>query len=322
MNPATLEFDEAAGEKTVEIDANCEWTAEASEAWISLNPARGAKGDRSLKISVAANSTSEIRTATILVGNPEYEISQRISISQKPDLSDYYVDEYNVNRGKGIVIGSTTWAPVNCGYSETLGDKPGNPYGKFYQWGRPVGFGYNTDDVEEDGLAVNVDGPVESVDAAIDENFYKNSNNWLSVNVNDLWNSGSETSPVKTKYDPCPTGWRVPTAAEIKELATNGQRWLTSAGDEWTEGSGLKHWGFSGAVAWEAASSKIYLPLGGWIATGSNAKDRGTGAFYWSSGCTSDNMACGLQVWANWYNKDFASGEKARGCNVRCVKEQ
>ena len=33
-----------------------------------------------------------------------------------------------------------------------------------------------------------------------------------------LWNSGTESEPIKTENDPCPDGWRVPTSVELETL--------------------------------------------------------------------------------------------------------
>lgn len=319
--PESLEFGEKGEEKSVTVEANCEWSISSSAEWLTAGVKNGAAGNTSVTVKASANTSTDFRTAKITVSNSKYSLSREISVSQSPDLSDYYVDEYGINHGKGILIGKTTWAPVNCGYKAADGENPGNPYGKYYQWGRHDGFGYNTDDIEEASLAINVDGPVETVADALAENFYKNSANWLATNVNDLWNSGSEESPVKTSYDPCPKGWRVPTATEMKELTANGLRWLSAAGTELASDSQeMKHWGFSGPVEYASATAKVLFPVAGWIAIGSNARDRGTGAFYWTSS-TSDNKACALQAWGNWIDNGFSHAEKARGCNVRCVKE-
>ena len=319
--PQTLEFGEKGETKDVTVDSNCGWTVTSSEEWLTVDVKEGAAGSSTLKVTAAANTTADFRTAKLTVANAGLSVTAEVAVRQNPDLSDYYVDEYGINHGKGVLIGSTTWAPVNCGYKAADNETTGNPYGKYYQWGRPVGFGYNTDSIEEYALAVNVNGPVASVEEALAENFYKNSANWLATDVNDLWNAGNETSPVKTANDPCPKGWRVPTATEMTALVENGLRWLSAKGTELESGSAeLKHWGFSGSVAYSEAVSKVLFPCAGWIAIGSNARDRGTGAFYWTSS-TDGNNARGLQAWENWNDPKFSTAEKARGCNVRCVKE-
>lgn len=321
LAPEALEFEEKGETKDVTVDSNCGWTVTSSETWLTIDVKEGSAGSSTIKVTAAANATVDFRTAKLTVANDGLGVTAEVAVRQNPDLSDYYVDEYGINHGKGVLIGSTTWAPVNCGYKAADNETPGNPYGKYYQWGRPVGFGYNTDSVEEDALAVNVNGPVARLEEALAENFYKNSANWLATEVNDLWNAGSESSPVKTAYDPCPKGWRVPTATEMTALTGNGLRWLSAAGNELDAASSeLKHWGFSGSVAYADASAKVLFPCAGWIAIGSNARDRGTGAFYWT--CSTDgNNARGLQAWANWNEPKFSTAEKARGCNVRCVKE-
>jgi len=45
---------------------------------------------------------------------------------------------------------------------------------------------------------------------------------WRSPKIDNLWDSGTESSPVKTANDPCPTGWRVPTKDELKSLIDSG----------------------------------------------------------------------------------------------------
>lgn len=319
--PDALEFGEKGETKEISVDSNCGWTVTSSAEWLTVDTREGSAGSSTLKVTAAANAGADFRTAKLTLANAGLNVTADVSVTQNPDLSDYYVDEYGINHGKGVLIGSTTWAPVNCGYKAPDNDSPGNPYGKYYQWGRPVGFGYNTDSIEEDALAINADGPVASVEEALAENFYKNSANWLATEVNDLWNAGSESAPVKTTYDPCPKGWRVPTATEMTELTENGLKGLSTEGTELENGSTeLKHWGFSGPVAYSEASSKVLFPCAGWIAIGSNARDRGTGAFYWTSS-TEGNNARGLQAWANWNDPKFSTAEKTRGCNVRCVKE-
>lgn len=51
------------GDVIVKVTANVEWTATASESWVSVSPAKGQSGN--LTISVAANDDTAERTATV-----------------------------------------------------------------------------------------------------------------------------------------------------------------------------------------------------------------------------------------------------------------
>ena len=109
------------------------------------------------------------------------------------------------------------WAPVNSGYHAT-----DFKYGKLYQWGRKYGQGHST---SYDASAPEiVEGPISAVNGQKDKysnTFFTSSESlydWTSPQDDTLWNSGTEENPIKTEYDPCPEGWRVPTYAELDEL--------------------------------------------------------------------------------------------------------
>jgi sporulation protein YlmC with PRC-barrel domain len=144
-----------------------------------------------------------------------------------------YVDEYGINHGQGIEIDGVVWAPVNCGYHAT-----DFKYGKLYQWGRKYGQGYsgsiydingkNVGEVsdasvptmEEGGISV-ITGNHKSKANIFYTSFNNDNADWVDPQDGKLWNSGSGTKPVKTEYDPCPSGWRVPTSTELDELIEN-----------------------------------------------------------------------------------------------------
>ena len=44
-------------------------------------------------------------------------VSRRDPFRQSFKNEDY-VDEFGINHGKGVKIGETIWAPVNCGYHQ------------------------------------------------------------------------------------------------------------------------------------------------------------------------------------------------------------
>lgn len=71
-----------ASEATFTITTNQDWTATASETWVTLNPASGTASEQAVTVTVAiaANEAHEARTATITV--TAAELTKTISVSQ------------------------------------------------------------------------------------------------------------------------------------------------------------------------------------------------------------------------------------------------
>lgn len=237
------------------------------------------------------------------------------------DLKNY-VDEYGVNHGPGVQIGETVWAPVNCGYHET-----DYPYGKLYQWGRKYGQGYSgalwdedrnyLRDVSDADVPELVAGPVSLSEGQSEYNadkYYYNHDSpydWLVTQNNGLWNAGTEDAPVKTVYDPCPTGWRVPTCAELEALSENHSSCATN-------GAGQTGYWFSGRSAYSEDVPQVFFPAAGIYGSGS-ATDRGYQGNYWSSSAEDNTqtyylLLYGSNVRMNW-------GIRVPGNSVRCVQD-
>ncbi len=115
------------------------------------------------------------------------------------------------------------WAPVYCGYSVE------HPNGLLYQYGRKAGQPYYP---AGSGSAIVKAGPVQD---PADEYFYKGSK-WYSGTALTSWPmSESEAGYVEGKIaNPCPSGWRVPTIAELDGLLKIGfnqsTKWAFSDG--------------------------------------------------------------------------------------------
>ena len=236
-------------------------------------------------------------------------------ISCRSDAIEYVVD--GVSYGKGIAIGDVIWAPVNCGYKAATAESKGFPYGKLYQWGRKYGQGYSTE--YDESVPDIVEGPLDFANAVREKysnTFFTNSSSpydWVSPQDDELWNSGTESAPVKTKYDPCPTGWRVPTYAELDGLSNNYSSWTTV--------DGQKGRYFTGDYTYLADAPQVFFPAAGH--RGSNDGDagqRGGNGNYWSSLPT---------ITSNAHFLDFSSMNtcmnflvsRAVGHSVRCVQE-
>lgn len=233
-----------------------------------------------------------------------------------------YIDEYGVNYGKGIIIGDIIWAPVNCGYHVT-----DYKYGKLYQWGRKYGQGYDgsiynggltsigsyadasTITAKSGGISIATGSDINNAN-----NFYKGDDDvnydWVSPQNDQLWNSGTEDAPVKTEYDPCPEGWRVPTYAELVDLRKNRSSWTTDDGR-------YGFW-FSGPATYDSAVPQIFLAAAGNISDEARENYRGCYGNYWSSRPTSSSA-----YYLYFDSSSFVMYNTSRsyGHSVRCVQE-
>ena len=227
-----------------------------------------------------------------------------------------YVDEYGINHGQGVEIDGVVWAPVNCGYHAT-----DYKYGKLYQWGRKYGQGYEGPLYDENGnesgtysdasVPLIVSDPVSlsvGQSSSNSNNFYYISSSpydWVTPQDDTLWNSGTEDNPVKTEYDPCPEGWRVPTNAELNNLQSKYWSMTTNGGQEGCL--------FSGKVFFPAAGYRSYI--------GAHTYARGLAGIYWSSkpyDPGADNLDINTK---GGYGVIMSGAFRSNGYSVRCVQE-
>ena len=289
--------------KIIPIDAT-----DQSLEWRSDNSAV-VTVDRSGVITTMAAGTANI---TAEAGGVTGTCSITVIAPTTREPIDYEVD--GVSYGKGIVIGDVIWAPVNCGYEPSNGDYKGYPYGKLYQWGRKYGQGYSTD---YDATAPEIiEGPIAV--AGGQQEIYSNTffkvtespQDWTSPRDNKLWNSGTEENPVKTEYDPCPKGWRVPTYAELDKLINNYSSWLTVDGQEGRY--------FTGDYTYLDNAPQVFFPAAGFrLYTAGDARDRGNSGLYWSSR-PYNNLAYRLIFGSS---NGMGINSRAYGDSVRCVQE-
>ena len=266
-------------------------------------------------------------TATISASAGGKVAECTVTVSSRIVATADYVDEYGVNHGKGTAIGMAIWAPVNCGYHET-----DFKYGKLYQWGRKYGQGYSGSlyDVNGEYVGTYADSSVPTIEdggvSAITGQHKSKANvfftgtdeyniDWLYPQDNKLWNSGSESAPVKTEYDPCPEGWRVPTYAELDELNKNYSSWTT-------DNNGQSGRWFSGPNSYTATVPQVFFPAAGLRDCDGNgsAIDRGSNGLYWSSR-PDDIGAYLLVLLSSKVNMSDYALYRALGYSVRCVQE-
>ena len=240
----------------------------------------------------------------------------KVTVTTASD-QNVYIDENGINQGPGVEIDGVVWAPVNCGYHET-----DFKYGKLYQWGRKYGQGYDGSLNDDDGngvgayedasvpvtkkgpesLTINRSDLYAKIFYTVDSSPY----DWLSPQNDKLWNSGDEDNPVKTEYDPCPEGWRVPTFAELDNLRSNSS--------SWTSVDGQSGYFFSGS---QSSGMKVFFPAAGRRSDDGDAYDRGRRGSYWSS---SQSESSAFYLFFENGLASAASYNRAYGYSVRCVK--
>lgn len=282
--------------------------------WVSDDSSVAVVDQTGLVTAVACGNTTILAIAGGKVGACSLTVSPRIV------SFDDYIDEYGVNHGHGVEIGLTIWAPVNCGYH-----KDDYKWGKLYQWGRKYGQGYsgNQHDLTQENVWYTTDANTpqflyarvsesEGNDADNANVFFRGSDDWLLSANDKIWNSGSDPCPEKTKFDPCPYGWRVPTYDELDQLHQNRSCWTTNE-------AGQPGYWFSGATPYAETVPRIFLPAAGYRSYGdSGAADRGYEGSYWSS--RPSDYAYGLNF-GDTYASLSAYGRRAYGYTVRCVQE-
>ena len=283
-----------------------------------------------------------IAITLIFVGCEQMETIMKVDPTIEATID--YVDEYGINWGKGTAIGSTVWAPVNCGYNKT-----DYPYGKLYQWGRKYGQGYDKSDathpqidftslsymraleygqsktneneffvtdIRSGQICIKISSAKDTLITEFATNYdwvaQLNNGTW-KAGINTLWNNGTIESPEKNSTnDPCPEGWRVPTYDELNYLRANCSPWSMNE-----EG----HWGYwlCGQNPYSEETEKVFFPAAGYrIYYDGLAHLRGEYGNYWSS-TPSGTLAHRL-----YFESDYVymgNDYRAAGGSVRCVQE-
>ena len=254
--------------------------------------------------------SSGVTTITAMAGMKQATCT--VTVNAPVSNQKEYIDENGVNHGPGVEIDGVVWAPVNCGYHET-----DYPWGKLYQWGRKDGQGYSD---EDETSAVIMSGPVSLYTGQLKTNeakFYKNNTSpydWLSSSESNLWNLGTEGNPIKTEYDPCPEGWRVPTYSELKTLSVHSSWGQNEDGQNGLWFSGL-------ATSTDAGSKVFFSAAGGIYYTAGSSLYRDSDGSYWSSRPYGE-LSYELRVCNNPKNVGMGGYYRATGYSVRCVQDE
>lgn len=123
VSPSTVSIPAAGGESEINISGNVEWTAVSSNPDFTITPASGT-GNGTIKVSAAANSTDQVKTATITVSTSSAEVSQKsfevavsqsITISGKANRADFETfNEGKATTRYGTYTTTSGWTATNC----------------------------------------------------------------------------------------------------------------------------------------------------------------------------------------------------------------
>ena len=136
---------------------------------------------------------------------------------------------------------------------------------------------------------------------------------WSKQSADNLWNVGTEENPVKTEYDPCPAGWRIPTYIEALSLESATSIWLNG----WEE----SYNGMAGNWISDPnnTSAKSFFPAAGFFDEAGRGINRNHIATYWCSPSSGQNSF----ILGSSSEEEFRTGVHAKvsGLGVRCVRD-
>ncbi|MDR2836952.1 MAG: fibrobacter succinogenes major paralogous domain-containing protein [Bacteroidales bacterium] len=216
----------------------------------------------------AINAQETIKSVRIQSGNSTF--TRNFS-----DVDSIYFTNQTVSNSiSGVAINGVVWATRNVDAPGTFCPNP-EDYGMLYQWNRPIG--------------------------------WSSINPMTNSNGGTTWdNSMPEGDTWEESNNVCPTGWRIPTEAEITSLNNSGSVWTTVNGVNgriYGSGETVVFFPAVGIRNFNGGSLNSQSNYGGyWSATAYGVSS----AYYLNFNSSSSNI--------NVSNRNF-------GFSVRCVAE-
>lgn len=363
LNTETIDVPVDGGTYTIELNSNTEWSASVRDVpeWCDVSPALG-KGDGTLTITVSENRTLDelaavvsvwagtVERQVLLVQNPMGLLLEALPASiDATALRGTYTIELKAN-GR--------WIAREDAYTEWCTIEPSSGEGNATI---TVTARDNYLDERSGNIIISVDG--ESVSVGIDQReyigmeiggtiwalsnvdtfgtfatapdemgmFYQFNNPEAYSNENKLplgWNSSTDfaTTDWLPENDPCPKGWRIPTATELLTLYNDSDIWWRYANpdDNRVNGYFMGPEGSGETATIEDPEGCIFLPAAGYrnYTNGQLGMLNG-GGYYWSSTQQEPERSGATYMYCNHEGYSAVTQSvKTYALSLRCVKKQ
>lgn len=269
--------------------------------------------DATNALTITGGTTPATANLTVKSGSGEGNALVSVSLGDKVLWQWHiWVSSYDPTKNATpyIVNGRTDWyMDRSLGATATSGTAA---YGLYYQWGRHVPIQrigtvdlIDATNVEKDNLTMAIQSEKFMIYYTTEtHDWYSSTPNQWDVRWGDL-NSG-ETK--KSPFDPCPRGWRLPSAAD------NKTPWECL--DENSSGGGAGGWDFN-----ETGRELGHFPTAGYRANGDGSLgDQGKAGYVWTAS-PNEKMAGALFYDGTTINT-WDKYNRANAMNVRCLKEK
>ena len=205
----------------------------------------------------------------------------------------------------------------------TITQNPGNSrrgYNTLYQFGRKDALPGT--DTTPDGSFTPNGGNNISIQDGIQhpETFYTDGSGWYGYIQYNLWSMDNTTTGfnddavVKTIYDPCPAGFKMPASNAFTGFTTNGQ----TAGPMNVSGAWDYGWNFNNKIS--SPDATVFFPASGWRERNGSLENDGLNGWYWSA-VPYDTRHGSLMVLYSYFVIPQYNEYRSYGFSVRPVAE-
>lgn len=219
-----------------------------------------------------------------------------------------------------VELDNGTIMDTNLGFGGTMtsDNTTLSDQGVYYQWGRPFAFGYPSGaEGQTANTALRISSYQQSAENAMSMGCTTDADNrdWWQDGTHryDLWGNPETTTTStggkKSIFDPCPTGWKVASAALLKEVYDNA----TDEDEDMVYTYKDSQW------------SKTYFFNGDTASRGS-AK-----GLYWADSAVNDSFGLHFEIYPESTDKEtqvvtpagkkFDGTWRANACAIRCMKD-